>query len=162
MFALCLGLALSPLLAAQERQFASDADLRSAYCTAVLQAQVSNMENVLREHPPAQQTESDRKVFAPMANDLAEQRDDLSRLRAYLDPKVKYVDAVALSAAQRRGETDYGKIRTTLSQCGVQCEPKSTSAESKQDPMACFDRCFNQNATVRRTAACHPVTWLPF
>ena len=127
------------------------ADLKSAYC-------IDRNQRVLSAHLQLLELLKDESL--PGAKELREQttkskaRDEqqLQRMRAYLLPRMPYLDSTALLAAIQRSRED-SKV---LSDC------KCTEGRSA-DFASCFNSCTaSSGGAAQRLQSCDDVTWLPF
>jgi hypothetical protein len=111
-----------PIAAAAQQTQITDAELRSAYCFAVLAHSVADLRQVLR-------FTEDRLVKAPNAEDWAKRDPILSEFRRTLNHELTNYDRVnahllasntlrkggAFSQATARGDADYAQCRDELS-----------------------------------------------
>jgi hypothetical protein len=131
----------------------TDTELKAAYCTAVkkhavdvLTQSVSGIESLHADSGPA------RKA-------LADTDDQLSRLRAYVVPKMLNDDTGALAAAFARGQHDSARLDDPqLAQCGSKCFADATTNPAKLN--ACVASCAPE--LFPRVWSCNDLSWLPF
>ena len=152
--------ALAPMAIAHD-QVPSDAELRSAYCITVLQRELADMkqiaaqvENTLRDPRSTAEGRDAAKSLAPAKKDMGDVEAALSRLQAYLVPRMTQRDPIALMAASKRGEADYQALMGGA--CTSDC---MAAAPDRQN--ACVVACANSELVVR-LRACRNPTWLPF
>jgi hypothetical protein len=142
----------------------TDIDLRSAYCLPIVTNAAAHSQDLANQYSVAAPiTEADARLNASLAKTARERQDDLSRLQAYLIPKLT-LDSTALALAMSRGQTDLGQIGVVGSACGKQCpgsEPPADRAELDRR-LSCMDTCFGTYPEIKRVRSCFPVNWLPF
>jgi hypothetical protein len=147
---------LLPLTVTAQQILPSDADLKSAYCIAVIKKQIVFMNEILGGEPPSSPAyEYARKM-------LRQRNNDLNRLQSYLLPKLSSLDATGLIAASRRAETDVEESGITAKQCTGRCDTTLESGRPGEKWSACIDTCLAENGAATRVNSCKAVNWLPF
>lgn len=125
----------------------NDTDLKAAYCIGSIQQTLANAGPNLAE--------SMNKTW----------QDRLQHLRAYLVPRVQYIDAVGLAAASARGQADTKAIGDSeFWACATPCAtPKVPPPKGGAD--AAMQKCMLACDTEHRLPriwACNDLSWLPF
>jgi hypothetical protein len=137
------------------QQPATDADLRTTYCIAV----VSRGLTLLNPRPG----EAIDPAIEKMRQDA---QDNLDRMRAYLAPKVSYLDPLALATASARGQKDAIQRETEGKVCFDRCNKADGSGAADraaiESAFACVRACWDEHPVMKRTQACNKVDWLPF
>jgi len=116
----------------------SEADLRSAYCVPVLQWEIAQV-----------QRGGDREVLEKLSSAL-------TRVQAYLRPRMSQLDPTALAQAQNRARDDVQGLQTGL-QCTVNCASKNPTETAAA---ACTKSCMD-TAILARMGACEVASWVP-
>ena len=101
---------------------ATDAELRSEYCIALIEPQVTFLE----ENPPLQPPHQ-----ALIDEQLAKKRSDLKRLKAYLDPRRKNIDATGLTLAAQQVKSDIKESNQVYQGRLQQCLAKITTPRGR-------------------------------
>lgn len=153
---------------AQEPPLPSDAELRTAYCIPIIQWDLS-ME---RSTVAAAEHQANSAAPTPESRALMEQAADLTRkdiplmesvltrLQAYLLPRILRRDPIALTAAQQRAEADLKALQDLANQCTSRCTSPPNHPENLE---ACVASCMTQGKDIsERVKACRNPTWLPF
>lgn len=158
-------IAASPIALAEE-QMPTDADLRSAYCISILQTVVGNVKQLEAQNKALVEAstttpEVREKVAGQNAN-IAKARADLevtlSRLRAYLLPRLFNLDPLGILQAQKPAEADWQRSNAP-SECTTEC----TKPENVDNIQACVDaKCPVERELRERMGSCRNPTWLPF
>jgi hypothetical protein len=134
-------LSLLTCTAAAQPSLPTDADLRTAYCIAVLQDGIARDDRIISEPPPLPPPPAEDPLrlndtytrLAKLERSIAEKRraqeaDTLKRLQQFLLPRTPRLDATALQGAADKAATDIE-------------EDKKQREEDKKQRAACSDRC---------------------
>lgn len=149
--ALCGGVALAQQM---PKQLPVEADLRSAYCSAVLTGHLQTWNG----QDSSDFDDAAKKVSAEIA---AELEDDLRRLKSYLLPRLKYVESLGISAAVERGKADMARVMQEAVNCGNECKVRADNKNFTKD-YTCTGKCMEGSAAKKRTDACDDLSFLPF
>ena len=149
-------IALLPIAfgAQAQREPPADIELRAAYCISALTGRSNDVQTRGALPGPRAQQEALREAGAGFERDVR-------RLRSYLVPRMKYLDAEALLAAADRGQADVNALLQTERACEARCGiTPSATPEAAARNAACFSACTAKDAAVERVKACSPVNWL--
>lgn len=150
-----LGLALLPL-ASWSAAPPTDVELRAAYCVPVMQNKVQSAEATAAAYPAGPMKDAG-------VESAAQATDDLNRLRAYIVPKLQYLDSQALLIANTRGQQDVAIAATAHRACFARCEPANNpNAAFSPKYLTCLGSCQRESPAILRTGGCTPLNWLPF
>jgi hypothetical protein len=148
---------------AQEKQPTTD-ELRSMYCVSVIRAEIGLQQRMISAADEAAgnaSTPEDRlrwnTTAAELRTHLEKLEGVLSRLQAFMLPRISALDSFALRTAIRQGDEDFELSRTMADRCAVACSPQRVPEAETQ---ACSAGC-NDNALLSRISACDNPTWLP-
>jgi hypothetical protein len=140
---------LSPVVAgAQQGQPGTDTDLRAAYCLAADNVQLSALTSGRNGLPASTPAES----RAYLDKQIANLSSDVGRLRAYVIPKIQYVDPLAITAAAARGKADIAASLDEVADCQA-----STRGVAEQ-----MTACLSHAPAGSRVRACQGATFLPY
>ena len=142
-------IAVSVTAHAQQKQQPDAVDSRSAYCIAAL----TELQHHIEAFPQTQQRS--QRVAA-----------DIEVLRAYLEPRLPYLDQVPISAARSRGQADVEQAFKDTEACWSACRPIAENggrpnADSGAKAAQCVRECDKRSDAHSRAGTCDPVTWLP-
>lgn len=150
---------LGPLSAAAQQSYQpTDNDLHAAYCLSVSDA-------MLRELRPAGSSTA-TELDSTLGNGISELSERVSRLRAYVLPKMLAGDdtTVALAAAAQRGKADLATLNsdTKILACTQACTAFAMRNASTDDQYLaqCVQNC--APAVSQRLRTCNDLSWLPF
>jgi hypothetical protein len=138
--------------AGAQSQPPSDNELRAAYCIGVVQVELQYMAQIdalFRETVPADK-------MGEINQQRADTEQRLARLRAYLLPKLSHLDAVALTVAKQRADTDAALAKTEGDKLLKSC-PIGPPLEA----LKCVTNAPTTEASSR-LKACNDTSWLPF
>ena len=148
---------------AQDKQPVTD-ELRSMYCVSVIRAEIGLQQRMISAADEAAgnaTTSEDRlrwnTTAAELRTHLGKLEGVLSRLQAFMLPRIGALDAFALRTAIRQGDEEFELSRTMADRCAVACGPQRIPEAEMQ---ACSASC-NDNALLSRVSACDNPTWLP-
>jgi hypothetical protein len=161
---LCLSALCLPLTAtAQQKPPATD-ELRSMYCVSVIQAEIGLQQRMISaadEAAGSASTSEDRLRWNTAAAELrthqAKLEGVLSRLQAFMLPRIGGLDPFALRTAIRQGDEEFELSRTMADRCALTCSPQRVVEAEIQ---ACNAGC-NDSALLSRVSACDNPGWLP-
>ena len=143
---LCVGLLAT---AAHAQQPPTDTDLKAAYCIGVVQQNLTLIPAADLNRPDV--TDSIRKSL----------QDQLNHLRAYLFPRMQYVDPLGIAAARARGQTDAtAVVGPEMMACASRC-----TAPPNADALTAMKQCALSCDTEHRLPrvwSCQDLSWLPF
>jgi hypothetical protein len=145
-----LGLLLLLLLASgaqAQRDPPSDLELRTAYCISVLGGRSTDARTRSSLPGPRSQQEALRDEHAGYERDLR-------RLRAYLLPRTKYLDAAALLAATDRGQADVAAFLQAQQACKARCDSRPSPSGDAAAAAACVEACAAREPAAERVGAC--------
>lgn len=134
----------------------TDADLKTAYCIAVVKRNVIFIEASLNVDP------LNTAMRSKMQRRLREKNTDLERLQSYVVPKLQALDPAPLVAAANRASADFEEIGDFSAQCAPKCQPYARSGSVDEGWSACFDRCMEASSAQKRINSCLTIDWLPF
>ena len=138
------------------RQSPSSIELQSAYCISVLNGRAKDAQKLASLPGPRSQQEGFREAQAGY-------EEDVRKLRSYLVPRMKYVDAEALLVAADRGQADVSSFLRTQLACKARCDAKpTTGADAIAEITACISACTAEDPAADRVKACSPVNWFRF
>jgi hypothetical protein len=166
-----VGMTVAGSAAAQQLQLPSDADLKTAYCIPVAEFGVNFVKQILANAAASQQrpTPEQQQTIGRYRSNLQEQEAVLDRLRKYLVPRVPYLDPIALTGAQQRGQADVAALQAASENqaqrdCLLQCASKQQGSGKQIDPSECAKQCLPPSvvSTRERIGSCVTPTWLPF
>jgi hypothetical protein len=141
---------------AQNTMPPNDTDLRAAYCIPLTKRGIGIFSQELSNLAAS----GDNDVTRLTQKDLNEANDKLRHLQSYLVPRLKYLDAVAVRAAQKRGEHDAARLNDPdLKACSDKCWA-SIATDSLEASKACLRSC--EPEMLPRIWACNDLSWLPF
>jgi hypothetical protein len=151
LFALIVtGLGAGPAFA--QARLPTDGELRAVYCIGIVQRElqlVGPLFDLVRGSPP-----SEAKDKALQQQSDTEQ--NLARMRAYILPKITYLDPVALTLAKRRADTDMDFVAAEGANLATRCPEKSGSGLTE------CARKGSQSELASRIRGCNDTSWLPF
>jgi hypothetical protein len=130
----------SPAWAQAGTRGPTDAELKSAYCITILKGEVGSIRHF------KDGIEADTSPTGLKNNQIAQRLidkmgDDLSRLQAYLLPKLQSIDPTALVTAEGRAQVDWSAA--------------SKNYQTDEHPEL-------KSEAQRRVESCDTVNWLPF
>ena len=124
----------------------SDNDLRTAYCIPIIKSYLAVATSALGQVSPSYIPPPDSGT--PSHAELAALQDQmsatLSRLQAYLLPKLFQLDPTGIAAANSRAQADIRTMDSYLNQCAKECGTEAFKV------------------LQNRMNACKNPTWLPF
>jgi hypothetical protein len=124
----------------------TDIELKAAYCAVVARAQLASVNSIGKT--------GDANMDAALSKMQREGQENLDRLRAYILPRMTYLDPVGLLAATRRGQVDAAEAERIARAVGGggRCETltRECMAELGNEPVA------------QRMRQCASLDWLPF
>ncbi|MBV8851812.1 MAG: hypothetical protein JOY91_00355 [Sinobacteraceae bacterium] len=91
-----------------------------------------------------------------MPKAIAARHAALDRLQAFLAPRLKHLDAHAVSGAQERAQADIEEMSAASTKCAVQCE----EPRGGMTPEECSSRCVPKELRERLNR-CRTPSWLP-
>ncbi|HEV3425242.1 MAG TPA: hypothetical protein VG105_15975 [Paraburkholderia sp.] len=156
-FAFVVALALTGAASAQGTAPPTDTDLRAAYCMAITKGQLGVLSSIF----PDVATPGATDVPDMVRKSWSEENDKLQHLRSYLVPRLQYIDALSVLAAEKRGEHDVARVNNDqdLQACTARC-PVPASTNDLDAYTACTRSCEPEMLT--RIWACNDLSWLPF
>ena len=139
----------------------SDNDLRTAYCIPLVKERIAQVQQTLSHlAPETAQTPELKQSLTTAAErlrvSLARDQANLSRLQAYLQPKITTLDPVAIAGATHRAKEDWRTIVAAVDRCEDKCGPMSGKEHA-----LCFSSCPDA-ALNARVKSCSDPNWLPF
>jgi serine/threonine protein kinase len=154
-------MALGATYLIREKPKPSDNDLRTAYCIPLVKQRIAQVQQTLSHLAPetAQTPELKQSLTAAaeqLRGTLARDQANLSRLQAYLQPKMTTLDPVAIAGATHRAKEDWRTIVVALDRCEDKCGPM----RGKEHAL-CFSSCPDA-ALNARVKSCADPNWLPF
>jgi hypothetical protein len=134
-------------------------DLRAAYCTALVQHYIANVQEVITsfeamEKAPTVPSENVEKAKENFAKTLVDLKSALDRLQGYLLPRLSSVDPDPLRAAAAHAnadETDYSKFDNS---CTQKC------IREHAPTLTCYKECM-PGELASRIESCRNPSWLP-
>jgi hypothetical protein len=139
-------------------------ELRSMYCVSVIRAEIGLQQHMIfaaDEAASKASTAEGRQQWnatsAELRAGLTKLEAVLTRLQAYMLPRIGSLDAFALRTAIRQGDEDFELSRTMADRCAVAC---STQRVPDNEAQACSAGC-NDNALLSRVSGCDNPTWVP-
>lgn len=111
---------------------------------------------------PKQEQDLAAKLKAGVTQQLAESQSALARLQAYLLPRLMQLDAIAIAAAQSRGDADVRELLNMQAQCDACVARAREKTPAKPDDSACRESECKRPAAQDRLQACKNPAWLPF
>jgi hypothetical protein len=155
----------APLTAAVAQQKPPGNDeLRSMYCVSVIRAEIGLQQHMIFAADEAASNASSAEARQQWNATSAELRAGLTRLeavltrlQAYMLPRIGSLDAFALRTAIRQGDDEFELSRTMADRCAVAC---STQRVPDNETQACSAGC-NDNTLLSRVSGCDNPTWLP-
>jgi hypothetical protein len=155
--------ALTTVAVAQQKPPGND-ELRSMYCVSVIQAEIGLQQHMIAAADEAASNASNAEerqrwntTSAELRTRLEKLAGVLSRLQAYMLPRIGALDAFALRAAIRQGDEEFELSRTMADRCAVACGPERVPDAERQ---ACSAGC-TDSALLSRVSECDNPTWLP-
>jgi hypothetical protein len=134
----------------------NDIELRAAYCVPVVQAGIRFVDSMTGKVVGSTDAVSVR-VFAELTQHRQKLDSDLTRLQAYVLPKLMGDRGdgflLGFAAATERGSADVDLSAASVRSCANTC-PVGDSQ--------CVEVCVGREPANRRVAACHSLDWLPF
>lgn len=134
------------------------------YCVSVIRAEIGLQQHMIFAADEAAgnaSTEEGRQQWnatsAELRAELTRLEAVLTRLQAYMLPRIGSLDAFALRTAIRQGDEEFELSRTMADRCAVAC---STQRVPESETQACSAGC-NDNALLSRVSGCDNPTWLP-
>ena len=134
----------------------ADADLSAAYCIGVVNRQMA-LASDMRAKFAGSAHPGDVSAMSKFDQNLRELQDRLNRLRAYVVPKIDYLDPVALSAASDRGEADLTAILAQTTAASNECQQPAVD-----ERMQCVQTKVEAGGPWQRTQRCKRLDFLPF
>lgn len=143
---LCVVLALAPGLATAG-QLPTETDLRAAYCARVLAEQVGMLQSLRDALAPGRQEEG---LEAPVRDARAKH----TRVLAYLEPRIPYLELAPLNAAIEQAKADGEALLA---------EAKASPCQQKPlDELVACVRSRPLSDAGRKAKVCQDLSWLPF
>lgn len=143
----------------------TDVELRSAYCIAVLNADINltdkliaNSDASVKSAPTPELRQLDLKMNSDLRDGLAKFESALNRLKLYLLPRMVSRDPIAITAAMNRGQADIHEVMAMADRCGAKC---ARPGQTPDQIAACDTSCFDKDLMARVEACVSPI-WLPF
>ena len=134
----------------------ADLDMRAAYCLAHLKASRQSFLDLKAEGV----SKGDKSRIAIAEARLPQLDEEIGRLDAFLQPKMKGKDPAPFQSAMKRGEADMGRLQQGLKQCMGTCtEGRPKTQETFGD---CKQKCEHFDDELQgRNRQCHALDWLP-
>ncbi|MDE2343638.1 MAG: hypothetical protein KGL63_09675 [Betaproteobacteria bacterium] len=142
-------------------QAPSHTDLKAAFCLSVFNEEQSVMEQsmaMLRSTRPDLLTGQPGSMLQKTENDI---RAKIDRLKAYLSPRLAYLDPRPMSQATDSGKTALQNVAKNpkLYQCVASC--KGYAAQSSE-LLQCIKNCGSQDESATRLQQCQDLSFLPY
>jgi hypothetical protein len=142
----------------------SNDELRSMYCVSVLRAEIGLQQRMIAAADEAAGNASTAEVRLQWNNTSAELHTGLSRLegvlsrlQAYMLPRIGGLDPYALREAIRQGDDEFLLAHATAERCAIQCGP----GRVPNDEMSACNAACSDPALLARVSACDDPPWLP-
>ena len=122
-------------------------DLRASYCIALFQETTPPIEAFVLENP---------SVKAHLSPVIEANKNNLTRLRNYLVPRLSFLEAAALMSARNQFSSDKKTVDACHARaCGANFEFKGV--------FECHDFCNKETGGIGdKQYACSNLTWIPF
>ena len=133
---------------AQGSELPNQVDLRAAYCTKVVEYQIS----LLTDPTPVSRPPEAQRVLDRFRDNA---QSNLRRIRAYLLPRVAYLDALGLMAAMQSADADIQEAKQEASACVSKCN-------SEPNALGCVLQCNANSEVTEHFQRCRDTSWLPF
>ena len=146
--------AYPPITPPMQARTPSDIELKASYCVPVAR----NMVELLTKVPALPDAEGQKIA----ANAIADARDRLNRLQAYLAPRLSQLDSLSMLAAMKRGEADIARSDAKAAGMRDACEGTCKTGTVNLAWAQCMTECYRRDETLARIQSCNNLTWLPF
>jgi len=143
----------------------NNTDLKAAYCIAREKNTISEFDSLWGKlDTPPQGV--DTQVYQTLRSFRSEAAERLNHLQLYLLPRLKFLDAEGLLAANAQATRDAAKLKEpSVASCTAQCQQEIAQKLRQQkgneaEAMACIKSCSPD--VLSRGWACNDLSWLPF
>ena len=152
--ATALAAAASNAVAEQTLRPPTDNELRASYCVGYLEQSTQGLDTTIASF--GEKTAPDTRAHFVAAKKL--QSENLIRLRAYVVPRLQYIELNAMRFALESGKSALDKRVEEYSACIAPCPAPRTLSDLET---ACWKNC-DSSELADRMQQCLNLSWLPF
>lgn len=154
---------------ANAQELPNEADLQAAYCIAIIDNDLTYLSAFIPDQLAYEQKYFHQKLYHPEIDEsiikaIDDSKFKLHRLKAYLTPRLQYLDLDGLMVAKNRAVEDISRKDKEIFNCLDSCQDPSCNDKCDNKKVrSCEYKCSSENETLNRIQTkCNGLTFLPY